>query len=344
MGSIQIMSLLERHINTFYGMIFIGLGEESKQNIKIIEQCKKFSNIYKVRIFIFGKREIYDSISNTKDIGIKKFEDIKKNRKNGKNNNNTDIKIDIINYIEDSNKKNINTSLINIILCNYPEKIMLDLMFSEMNISIIRGSISSLSFLKYLKFKIKSIYNTEIIFSRVALMETSKGAQFFYAPVGIDEVNSFEKKKKTILNMDIILSFLEIPQARISILSGGRKGDLGRDKFVDKTIKESLDILSYFQGNSLKYSKIQSDYILIESAIDKNSNFIIAPDGISGNLIYRTLVHLGGGSAFGALYTSIYLKYGKIIIDCSRVAEESEILGSLKLAAGFNSLKLKRLN
>ena len=74
--------------------------------------------------------------------------------------------------------------------------------------------------------------------------------------------------------------------------------------------------------------EINHDEILIEKAIDDKSNLIIAPNGISGNLIYRTLVHLGGGKAYGAIYMDI----GHIIIDTSRVGVFSEIYGGFILA------------
>jgi len=45
-------------------------------------------------------------------------------------------------------------------------------------------------------------------------------------------------------------------------------------------------------------------------------------------LIYRTLVHLGGGKAYGAIYMGLK----KNIIDTSRVGEISEIQGALLLA------------
>ena len=77
---------------------------------------------------------------------------------------------------------------------------------------------------------------------------------------------------------------------------------------------------------------ITHDEILIEKAIENKSNLIIAPDGISGNLIYRTLVHLGGGKAYGAIYMG--LKH--TIIDTSRVGDISEIHGALLLALALS--------
>nr|HML26066.1 methyltransferase [Methanomethylovorans sp.] len=47
----------------------------------------------------------------------------------------------------------------------------------------------------------------------------------------------------------------------------------------------------------------------------KEANFLIAPDGISGNLIFRTLVFLGCGDGMGA--PILMDKY--VFVDTSRV-------------------------
>ena len=73
---------------------------------------------------------------------------------------------------------------------------------------------------------------------------------------------------------------------------------------------------------------IKHHEILIEDAVRNKSNLILAPEGISGNLIYRTLVHLGGGKAYGAIYMGLK----KAIIDTSRVGDISEIHGAFLLA------------
>ena len=126
-------------------------------------------------------------------------------------------------------------------------------------------------------------------------------------------------------SIDQLKSFNISP--KVSILSGGRKEDLGRDERVDKTIKEANHIVDFFKKENPKL-KIHHDQILIEWAIEKESNLVLAPDGISGNLIYRSLVHLGGGKAYGA----IYLGLNKPVIDTSRVGHIDEINGALILA------------
>jgi len=77
---------------------------------------------------------------------------------------------------------------------------------------------------------------------------------------------------------------------------------------------------------------ILEEILKLTRQLINKSNLIIAPDGISGNLIYRTLVHLGGGKAYGAIYMGI----DKTIIDTSRVGNHSEFYGALVLALALN--------
>jgi putative methanogen marker protein 4 len=186
---------------------------------------------------------------------------------------------------------------------------------------IIRGSLSSSRFLEQVKetFEIQKVH-------RLALLETHSGSQFFYGPVGIDECKDLSSKLDFVnLALDQIKSFGLTPN--VSILSGGREGDLGRNTRVDQTIKEAKEVVKHFQ-EMYPEILISHDEILIENAIDNNVNLIIAPDGISGNLIYRTLVHLGAGKAYGAIYMGL----NKILVDTSRVGNLNEIYGALLLA------------
>lgn len=204
---------------------------------------------------------------------------------------------------------------------NEPETEILNYLSKKLISCVVRGSLDSSKFLQSLK---TSLNISEI--ARLALLETDKGQQFFFGPVGIDECNNFKTKKIFLEKAIKILEALNL-KPKISILSGGRVGDLGRNLDVDKTINEAKELVNYFK---LEYPKLEINHteILIEKAINDKSNLIIAPNGISGNLIYRTLVHLGGGKAYGAIYMDI----GHIIIDTSRVGDFSEIYGAFILA------------
>lgn len=209
--------------------------------------------------------------------------------------------------------------------CQEPEKSIFEYLLNKSINSIVRGSISSTKFLKNLK-----IYLNSREINRLALLETYNNYQFFYGPVGIDECNNLEKKIKFLeLAVRELNEINIIP--KISVLSGGRISDTGRDAKVDKTIQDANKIVEIMRKRFVNIT-ITHDEILIEKAIENKSNLIIAPDGISGNLIYRTLVHLGGGKAYGAIYMG--LKH--TIIDTSRVSDISEIHGALLLALALS--------
>jgi len=207
---------------------------------------------------------------------------------------------------------------------NKPEEIIFNSLIKSQIHAIVRGNMSSSKFLANLKknFNISEIF-------RLALMETYDGFQFFYGPVGIDECKNIESKVSFVNKAIEELEALNIIP-KISILSGGRLGDLGRDSRVDKSINNAKEVVALLKKEHPNL-EINHDEILIENAIYNKSNVIIAPDGISGNLIYRTLVHLGGGKAYGA----IYMDLDRVIIDTSRVGKPTEIYGALVLASAL---------
>ncbi|MFX1524742.1 MAG: methanogenesis marker protein Mmp4/MtxX [Promethearchaeota archaeon] len=229
--------------------------------------------------------------------------------------------------IQELEKKSFHQNLLNNINFIEGEEVEKDIIKSLHNNTInaiIRGSLSSNKFLNYLR-RLLNIQKTY----RLALLETLKGHQFFFGPVGIDECNSLRDKIEFI---ELALSNFERLNIKpnISILSGGRLGDIGRGDIIEESIKNSEKIVELFKEKYPRLS-INHDEILIENAIMNKSNLILAPEGISGNLIYRTLVHLGGGKAYGAIYMGIE----KVIIDTSRVSEGSEINGAFLLALGL---------
>jgi putative methanogen marker protein 4 len=214
---------------------------------------------------------------------------------------------------------------INFIECEEAEKNIFESLNNNMIDAIIRGSLSSNKFLGNLR----EFLNVQKI-NRVALLETAEGHQFFYGPVGIDECNNLVDKLEFIKQALKKFELLNI-KPNISILSGGRLSDIGRDDKIDNSIRDAEKIVEImkakYPGLSIKHNEI-----LIEDAVMNKSNLILAPEGISGNLIYRTLVHLGGGKAYGAIYMGLK----EVIIDTSRVGEISEIQGALLLALALS--------
>ncbi|OPY16688.1 MAG: bifunctional malic enzyme oxidoreductase/phosphotransacetylase [Methanomethylovorans sp. PtaU1.Bin073] len=186
-----------------------------------------------------------------------------------------------------------------------PEKAMVDLLVSGYVDAAVRGTARASNTLSYLKktLKMEKLH-------RVALLTTADGTPFFIAPVGIDEGEDLaDKMEFAILGSEHIRRFGIEPV--IGFLSGGRMGDVGRNSRVDRTLADGE-----FLSNRLNEMGIKAKHytILIEDAI-KEANFIIAPDGISGNLIFRTLVFLGCGDGMGA--PVLMDKY--VFVDTSRV-------------------------
>ncbi|WP_321419049.1 methanogenesis marker protein Mmp4/MtxX [uncultured Methanomethylovorans sp.] len=186
-----------------------------------------------------------------------------------------------------------------------PEKVIVDLLVSGYVDAAVRGTARASDTLSYLK---KTINIDKL--HRVALLTTAEGTPFFIAPVGIDEGEDLaDKMEFARLGSEHISRFGIEPV--IGFLSGGRMGDVGRNSRVDRTLADGE-----FLSNRLNEMGIKAKHytILIEDAI-KEANFIIAPDGISGNLIFRTLVFLGCGDGMGA--PVLMDKY--VFVDTSRV-------------------------
>lgn len=188
-----------------------------------------------------------------------------------------------------------------VILTESEEDLVNMLLNKEVDAAV-RGSLSSSKILSILKEKyLSKIY-------RASFLETN-GQKFLFAPVGIDDGDNLEEKVKLIdLGAKFLLQLGVEP--KIAVLSGGRPQDIGRSQKIDNSIAEGEHVTSVTKS---KYS-VKHYFILIEDAIKDNVNFILAPDGISGNLIFRTLVFLGSGKSHGAVTLGI----NEIFIDTSR--------------------------
>ena len=184
----------------------------------------------------------------------------------------------------------------------------------------VRGTLDSTASMQ----AIKEIFRVERVM-RIALLQPPKGPLFFLAPVGVDEGWTIEEKMEFIKLGTSLLNAIGV-EPRIGILSGGRFGDMGRHPVVDKTLSDAEEITK--RGIAARLD-IKNCEILIEDAI-VDRNLILAPDGISGNLIFRTLHFLGRGKALGA----IVLNIDRVFIDTSRA--KSSYVDSIALASALS--------
>lgn len=191
----------------------------------------------------------------------------------------------------------------------------------------VRGSMGSTRVLGPLK----SIFRVDKIL-RIALLETGQGRLFFLAPVGIDEGWTIDQKVEFIRLSEGVLRRLDF-DATFAVLSGGRLSDRGRHQAVDDTISDAEEVVERCREVGVT---VDHNEILIEDAVEEH-NFILAPDGISGNLIFRTLHFLGGTRAFGAPVINI----DRVFVDTSRA--KADYVDSIALASALASFEDEKI-
>lgn len=203
------------------------------------------------------------------------------------------------------------------------EEDLIDMILNKEVDAAVRGSLSSSKILSILRER----YGDKIF--RASFLEVDNH-KFLFAPVGIDEGDNLKEKIKIIdLGAELLLKLGIEP--KIAVLSGGRPQDMGRSQKIDDSIAEGEHVASVTKS---KYS-VRHYFILIEDAIKDNVNFILAPDGISGNLIFRTLVFLGSGKSHGAVTLGI----NEIFIDTSRSQSVEGYIRALEFSNYLAGLK-----
>ena len=188
-----------------------------------------------------------------------------------------------------------------------PERLVDDLISGKIDAAV-RGDMSSSVLLPILKRKM-NVPDLE----RIVLLEPVGGKLVIAAPVGIDEGWTVEQKYNLAVKSIELMKRIGMG-TRIAVMSGGRKDDIGRHPTVDGTIRDALELVDRL--NAEGYDAYHAE-ILIEDAI-KDADLIIAPDGISGNLIFRTMHLIGGALALGAPIINI----DKVFIDTSRAKKD----------------------
>lgn len=168
----------------------------------------------------------------------------------------------------------------------------------------VRGTLGATGTLGYLK----SVLGVSRL-ARLALLTTADGTPFFLVPVGIDEGNSVADRVDLVSKSVNAIRKFGITE-KVAVLSGGRFEDTGRSEIVDRSLADGevvAEMLVELGIDTKHYG------ILIEDAIG-SANVVVAPDGITGNLIFRTLTFLGDGGGFGAPVLA-----DLIFVDTSRV-------------------------
>lgn len=187
----------------------------------------------------------------------------------------------------------------------------------------VRGTLSSSKILHELKaqFALKSVMRT-------AVLEDIRGKQFLLTPVGIDE--GMDRGSRIALAKATLTYLAPVGwDLSIGVLSKGREEDLDRGAEIRSSLKDGEEIAKALvkDGHVANHCTI-----LIEEAV-REHDLIIAPDGVVGNLIFRTLHFVGGGRTYGAPIVNL----PKVFVDTSRAKEDFS--DSLTLAAGLAKLR-----
>ncbi|AEG17521.1 methanogenesis marker protein Mmp4/MtxX [Methanobacterium paludis] len=203
---------------------------------------------------------------------------------------------------------------------------LVDLLLNGSVDAAVRGSLSASKIMAKLRVK----YQNKIL--RASFLEIN-GHKFLLAPVGIDEGDSVSQKVQIVESGAEFLLELGI-KPQVAVLSGGRAQDKGRSQRIDDSIAEGELVTAITRD---KYS-VKHYFILIEDALKEGSNFILAPDGITGNIIFRTLVLVGGIKSHGAVTLGI----DEIFVDTSRSQDVEGYVRALKFSHYLAKLKTKK--
>ncbi len=191
----------------------------------------------------------------------------------------------------------------NVIIYDDAQALVDDLVSGKIDAAV-RGNMSSSVLLPLLK---KGLGLPEL--ERIVLLEPRGGRLFCMAPVGIDEGWTLQQKYDLAVKCMPLLRKLGMG-TRIAIMTGGRSDDKGRNPVVDQTIDDGLALVERLKDEG--YDAYDGQ-ILIENIVG-DADLVIAPEGISGNLIFRMMHFLAGAGAPGAPL----INTDKVFIDTSR--------------------------
>jgi len=191
-----------------------------------------------------------------------------------------------------------------LIIDDDPERTFVDLLKEGAVDAAVRGNLGSRTLIPLLRseFKCRNL-------CRVTILEVGSRLVML-APVGIEEGDSLEDMLRIAGHCKRLAKILGI-QYKIAVLSGGRIEDEGRSKKVDKMLVTSTSLT-----RALKKLRMDAENfgIELERAVEGDATLLLAPDGIIGNFIFRSLVLVANVESFGAYAAAL----PRVYIDTSR--------------------------
>lgn len=214
-----------------------------------------------------------------------------------------DVRVGIGKGSDNGNSERSASAFRNVAVYNDPLELTDDLHSGNIEAAV-RGDMSSSKLLPMIKerFSLNEL-------QRSVLLEPFGKKMVFVAPVGIDEGWTVPQKYELAVRSVALMRRIGMNE-KIAVMSGGREDDRGRSPFVDSSIDQALELIDMLRSEG--YDAYHSQ-ILIEDAVDE-ADLVIAPDGISGNLMFRILHFLGNAKALGAPVINME----KVFVDTSR--------------------------
>ena len=199
-----------------------------------------------------------------------------------------------------------------------PEQMIRDLIDHKIDAAV-RGAMGSLEVLEELKrqFDLKEV-------CRTAVLENGCGKQFLLTPVGIDEGRTAAQRielVKTTIEYFVLVGW----KLSVGILSKGRSEDASRGREIRRSLEEGESTAKRLNAMGIPAKHYS---ILLEDAV-READLVVAPDGVTGNLIFRSMHFVGGGKAYGAPVVNI----PEVFVDTSRA--KTDFSDAILLAAGL---------
>lgn len=157
---------------------------------------------------------------------------------------------------------------------------------------------------------------------RVALMEAGQGRSILLTPVGIDEGRDMSERWALLKGVARLATALGM-EPRVAVMSMGRPEDVGRGEAIALSHRECESLRSAAEAEGIPAT---CTGIQLERAVEEG-NVVLAPDGVTGNLVFRALHLVAGMESWGAVAMGVE---PLVFVDTSR--EKVDYLGALHLA------------
>jgi predicted methyltransferase MtxX (methanogen marker protein 4) len=169
---------------------------------------------------------------------------------------------------------------------------------------------------------------------RAALIELggAGGGAFLLAPVGIDEGNTVAQRWRLLEACARAVAALGEEPA-VMVMSNGRPEDGDRARWIARSLEEARELVARAGCAGIRADVAD---ILVERALGR-CNVLVAPDGVTGNLVFRLLHYIGGHDSWGAL--ALHLMPSLVYVDTSR--DKQDFLGAVRWAMAAASAQVE---